>query len=205
MHLLRALVLAGIGVLASSEYLGTLIQQGHHRHVATRGNERCSGPMGCQPTAIRSKLAGPSLKLRAGHSAAAVARARSLLVLSNAGYGSYAVIIKALNMQGGEPLGAVFITCVRYNILALIALTFGGLRQLEARLRAGSSERSKKTKEKQAISGALLLASFELSCYVVPCMFFSIYGTSRMPAMMSEIFAGTDHVSARLLSLSLSW
>ena len=63
-----------------------------------------------------------------GANGAAEARARLLLLASNAGFGSYSVFLRALSqVPGAVPLGTVFITFVRYNVLLVLATVTLGL------------------------------------------------------------------------------
>ena len=81
-----------------------------------------------------------------GGNGAAETRARLLLLASNAGFGSYSVFLRALSqVPGAVPLGTVFITFVRYNVLFLLASVTRGVRALQARRRpkhtkAGAAE-----------------------------------------------------------------
>ena len=89
---------------------------------------------------LRSPLAATSaLRLRGGASAAApadhdptpgkVARARVLMVLSTAIYGTYPVLLRALHVVGGEPMPSAFVTFARYMILTVFAFGLRGLRR----------------------------------------------------------------------------
>jgi len=130
-------------------------------------------------------------------SAAAVARAKGLLLVANAGFGSYSVILRALSMvPGAEPLGTVFITFVRYSFLFLFASVTRHLRAVQAR------RRPPKVPAGPEAPGANL-AAFELAVYSVASALLSIWGTVRVTAAMSEIFASTDHVFVPLVSVLL--
>eukprot|EP00908_Phaeocystis_cordata_P022569 Transcript_4988.p1 GENE.Transcript_4988~~Transcript_4988.p1 ORF type:complete len:524 (-),score=26.68 Transcript_4988:16-1452(-) len=128
----------------------------------------------------------------------AEARARLLLLVSNAGFGSYSVFLRALSeVPGAVPLGAVFITFVRYNILFLLATFTRSIRTLQAR-RQRSDTRPASDVEK---GDASHLAAFELAVYSVSSALLSVWGTCRVTAAMSEIFASTDNLFIPILSV----
>mmetsp|Transcript_39964 Transcript_39964/g.128843 ORF Transcript_39964/g.128843 Transcript_39964/m.128843 type:complete len:341 (+) Transcript_39964:103-1125(+) len=84
--------------------------------------------------------ARPPLRLRGGGgasatsaSAAELARARLMLLVANAGFGSYSVLLRAVAaVPGAEPLGTLFITFVRYSFLCLFATATRSLRAVQA-------------------------------------------------------------------------
>ena len=120
---------------------------------------------------------------------AAEARARLLLLVSNAGFGSYSVFLRALGqVPGAVPLGTVFITFVRYNILFFLATVTRTIHALQAKQR---------TQPKRGVDmlDAAHLAAFELAFYSVACALLSVWGTCRVTAAMSEIFASMDNLS----------
>ena len=133
-----------------------------------------------------------------GANGAAEARARLLLLASNAGFGSYSVFLRALSqVPGALPLGTVFITFVRYNVLFVLATVTRGVRALQARCRpkhitAGVAE--------DETHDTPHLAAFELAFYSVASALLSVWGTCRVTAAMSEIFASTDNLFVPLIS-----
>ena len=131
---------------------------------------------------------------------AAAARARLLLLVSNAGFGSYSVFLRALSeVPGAVPLGTVFITFVRYNILFLLAIITRSIRTLQARRQKGGSRHTLDGHKGDASH----LAAFELALYSVGSALLSVWGTCRVTAAMSEIFASTDNLFIPVLSVLL--
>ncbi|KAL1507295.1 hypothetical protein AB1Y20_008141 [Prymnesium parvum] len=126
---------------------------------------------------------------------AALARAKALLVLSNAGFGSYSVFLRALReVPRSEPLGTVFITFVRYSFLFLFAFLMRTVRTAQAR---GTTRRAPRA----AADHGAGRAAFELAALTVCTSLLSIYGTCRVTSAMSEIFASTDNVFVPLMSV----
>jgi len=127
-----------------------------------------------------------------------VVRARILLLLSGVLYGTYTVILRAINAVGGEPLPAVFVTCVRYQFLALFAFALRWVRARQARSSSSSSARATPT-----TNSSVWLAASELAVYSVVSSLASVFGVQRVPAVMSEILSSTVHIFVPLLSLAL--
>mmetsp|Transcript_33281 Transcript_33281/g.107481 ORF Transcript_33281/g.107481 Transcript_33281/m.107481 type:complete len:485 (-) Transcript_33281:35-1489(-) len=151
--------------------------------------------------------ARPPLRLRGGGgasatsaSAAELARARLMLLVANAGFGSYSVLLRAVAaVPGAEPLGTLFITFVRYSFLCLFATATRSLRAVQARRRLADGGSASLAAPAPGAS----LAALELGTYSVSCALLSVWGTCRVTAAMSEIFASTDHVFCPLVSLLL--
>ena len=100
-----------------------------------------------------------------GGNGAAETRARLLLLASNAGFGSYSVFLRALSqVPGAVPLGTVFITFVRYNVLFLLASVTRGVRALQARRRPKHTKAGVAEDETHETPH---LAAFELASYSV--------------------------------------
>ena len=120
------------------------------------------------------------------------------MLASNAGFGSYSVFLRALSqVPGAVPLGTVFITFVRYNVLFVLATVTRGVRALQAKCRpkhitAGVAE--------DETHDTPHLAAFELAFYSVASALLSVWGTCRVTAAMSEIFASTDNLFVPLIS-----
>jgi hypothetical protein len=119
-------------------------------------------------------------------SAAAATRAKMLLLASNAGFGSYSVLLRALSeVKGAEPLGTVFICFVRYSFLFLFASVTRYLRSANARRRPSTAFPT-------PVRPGASLAAFELAFYSVGNSLLSVWGTRRVTSAMSEIFARSD-------------
>ena len=130
--------------------------------------------------------------------AGALARAKLLLLLANAGFGSYTVFLRSLAaVPGAEPLGMIFIVFVRYNVLCLLATITRTIQFLMAR-REPDSAKGRSDGEQSPH-----LAAFELALLSVTCSFFSVWGTCRVTAAMAEIFQSTDNVFVPLVSVLL--
>ncbi|KOO31952.1 hypothetical protein Ctob_004798 [Chrysochromulina tobinii] len=130
--------------------------------------------------------------------AGALARAKLLLLLANAGFGSYTVFLRSLaTVPGAEPLGMIFIVFVRYNVLCLLATITRTIQFFMARR---EPDRAKGRSDSEQSPH---LAAFELALLSVLCSFFSVWGTCRVPAAMAEIFQSTDNVFVPLLSVLL--
>ena len=76
------------------------------------------------------------------HSPAEMTRARLLLLLSGAIYGTYTVFIRALNTVGGEKLPSVFVTFVRYFFLTGMAFALRAWRARQAPAASPSAGKS---------------------------------------------------------------
>ncbi|EOD35425.1 hypothetical protein EMIHUDRAFT_449214 [Emiliania huxleyi CCMP1516] len=139
--------------------------------------------------------ARPPLRLRGGGgasatsaSAAELARARLMLLVANAGFGSYSVLLRAVAaVPGAEPLGTLFITFVRYSFLCLFATATRSLRAVQARRRLADGGSASLAAPAPGAS----LAALELGTYSVSCALLSVWGTCR------------DHVFCPLVSLLL--
>ena len=150
-------------------------------------------PKEVQATAVH-RLRGGLTPVTAG----ALARAKLLLLLANAGFGSYTVFLRSLAaVPGAEPLGMIFIVFVRYNVLCLLATITRTIQFLMAR-REPDSAKGRSDGEQSPH-----LAAFELALLSVTCSFFSVWGTCRVPAAMAEIFQSTDNVFVPLVSVLL--
>ena len=150
-------------------------------------------PKDVQATAAH-RLRGGLTPVTAG----ALARAKLLLLLANAGFGSYTVFLRSLAaVPGAEPLGMIFIVFVRYNVLCLLATITRTIQFLMAR-REPDSAKGRSDGEQSPH-----LAAFELALLSVTCSFFSVWGTCRVPAAMAEIFQSTDNVFVPLVSVLL--
>ena len=150
-------------------------------------------PKEVQATAVH-RLRGGLTPVTAG----ALARAKLLLLLANAGFGSYTVFLRSLAaVPGAEPLGMIFIVFVRYNVLCLLATITRTIQFLMAR-REPDSAKGRSDGEQSPH-----LAAFELALLSVTCSFFSVWGTCRVTAAMAEIFQSTDNVFVPLVSVLL--
>ena len=150
-------------------------------------------PKDVQATAVH-RLRGGLTPVTAG----ALARAKLLLLLANAGFGSYTVFLRSLaTVPGAEPLGMIFIVFVRYNVLCLLATITRTIQFFMAR------REPDKAKGRSDSEQSPHLAAFELALLSVLCSFFSVWGTCRVPAAMAEIFQSTDNVFVPLLSVLL--
>lgn len=156
---------------------------------------KLSLPLQPQPTIGLHQLRGGAVG--GPSSAAELTRAKLLLLLSNAGFGSYSVLLRALSeVQGAEPLGTVFITFVRYSFLFIFATVTRYLRSVQAKRRPAKEHAP-------APAPGASLAAFELAVYSVVCALLSVWGTCRVTSAMSEIYASTDHVFVPLMSVVL--
>ena len=128
--------------------------------------------------------------------------AKGFLILANACDGTYSVVLHGLEkIPHAEPLGVVFVTFVRYMFLFLFAsLT----RLIEMLQLAWRQKRAKKTEAVAEHAGGLFYAASEIAFYLVCCAYLSVWGTTRVGAAMSEIFASTDHVFVPILSIALN-
>ena len=124
-----------------------------------------------------------------------VVRARVLLLLSGALYGTYTVILRAIHKVGGEPLPAVFVTFARYQFLALFAFMLRGVRARQASTATDPAT--------TPTDSSLWFAAAELAFYTVVASLTSVFGVQRVPAVMSEILSSTVHVFVPLQTLAL--
>lgn len=136
---------------------------------------------------------GGEARAAAAPDAAAVTRARALILLSGVIYGTYPVLIRALQFVGGEPLPAAFLTFARYQSLMLMAFTLKGMRALQ-----GDSGGAKKSDGPNPWG-----AGFQLATFTVTATLLSVWGVSRITAVTSEILSSTIHVFVPLLTLAM--
>ena len=130
--------------------------------------------------------------------------ARLQLLLSAAIYGTYTVIIRALNTVGGEPLPAVFVTCVRYFFLMFMAFGQKAWRARQARIAdAGSAAATASRSPPAPFDVKLWVAATELGVWTVATCLLAIYGIGRVPAVMAEILSSTVHVFVPIVTLVL--
>lgn len=132
------------------------------------------------------------------HSPAKVTRARLLLLLSGAIYGTYTVFIRALNVVGGEKLPSIFVTFVRYFFLTGMAFALRAWRTRQAQHVAGMTASSA---GKQPLDRKLWLCALELAFYTVVSAQLSVWGAARVPAVMAEILLSTVHVFVPIQTL----
>ena len=137
------------------------------------------------------------------------AKARVCLLLASAVYGTYPVLLRALQATGSEPLPSVFVAFVRYQFLTIFAASLRGVRILQSRL-AATPNPSTGMVPHAAVSVAdaphgnhLWLAAAELALITVVTSLLSIFGVSRVPAVTSEILTSTLHIFVPLQTLLL--
>ena len=128
--------------------------------------------------------------------------AKGFLLLANACDGTYSVVLHGLEkIPHAEPLGVVFVTFVRYMFLFLFASLTRLLGMLQL---AWRQKRAKETEAVAELAPGLFYAASEIAFYLVCCAYLSVWGTTRVGAAMSEIFASTDHVFVPILSIALN-
>jgi len=141
----------------------------------------------------------------AAPSASAVLHARMLILLSGVIYGTYPVLLRALQYVGGEPFPAVFVTFVRYQFLTLFALIAKGITALRSSGGDGAEAASTAADGPSHSSTGLKtwLAAAELATYTVINALTATWGIARVSAVTSEILSATTHVFVPLQTLAL--
>lgn len=151
--------------------------------------------------------AAPRQKEGAAVPAISPTQARVLLLLAGCIYGTYPVLLRALNAVGGEPLPAVFVTAARYQFLAVFALIDRLWRAAQQRPSAvalkdaGAASAPAHSAAEPAVP--LSLAAIELAAYTVCGTLLSIYGIELVTAVTSEILSSTIHMFVPLQTLAL--
>ena len=102
-----------------------------------------------------------------------VLRARAMLLGAAALWGTYAVVLRALYSLPGTKMAPIFITAVRYSLMAAIAMP--------AQLMALPSHRGFLRHE-----AGFFWASIELGLIGCVSNLLSCWGISKMPALVSE-------------------
>ena len=138
---------------------------------------------------------GAEAKAVVAPDAAAVNTARALILLSGAIYGTYPVLIRALQFVDGEPLPAAFLTFARYQFLMAMAFALKGWRALQGTKATAPVAQTKR--EAPSPWGAAL----ELAALTVITTILSVWGVGRISAVTSEILASTVHVFVPLQTL----
>ena len=124
-------------------------------------------------------------------------RARLLLLVAGCIFGTYPVLLRALNSVGGEPLPAVFVTFARYQFLSLFVF----IDRCVKRMRGPEAE--KVADSAGSGSSSVWMAGMELAAYAVAGTLLSIFGVSRVTAVTSEILSSMIHMFVPLLTLFL--
>ena len=151
-----------------------------------------------------------------------VVRARAMLVAAGAIWGSYPVLLKALQAAPGPRLPAMFIVAARFQLTTLLFVLVNRFRPRPATTRPpsfstvkrGSSARRRRlqqqmrmdtdadsdTKSAKRSSG---LAAAELAAIGFTGNFMSVWGITQVSALMGEIALGTVNVFVPLLSVAI--
>ena len=119
-----------------------------------------------------------------------VLRARLFLLLAGCIWGTYAVLLRAINTVQATPLPAVFVTAARYQFLCGFAFIQRGF---FARHRGTGSAASATEPEASGEHGVAdpTWAAIELAAIAVFSTLASIWGVALVPSVTSEILSST--------------
>ena len=195
-----ALLLAALAIV-SGDPTSRVQPSMQRRCVAKSSTSTFAAPRGLRPAAnLVSAAKAEASNVEA--SPAAVTRARALLLIAGAIYGTYPVLLRALKNVGGESLPAVFVAFVRYQFLALFAFSLKAFRAVQRNWR-GDVAVAEGARQNKTAPRELWLGALELAAHTVLASVLGIYGVARVPAVTSEILSSTVHLFVPLQTLAL--
>ena len=138
--------------------------------------------------------------------------ARAYLLAAGAAWGSYPVVLRALHTAPGPQLPAIFIVAARFQLTSIIFAVAASLnRRSEQRQqqhgaptrRQGQRSFMRLVPAREEKAAALRLAAMELATIGFIGNVMSVWGLSKVSALMGEIALGTVNVFVPLLSVGI--